>query len=53
MFMLVTRQNVDRQNPELAFVHVPGFDGLGFDDVRIRVWVRHRVGFNGPEWLII
>ena len=45
---------VTRQNPDLAFVHGPGFDGPGVVGVRVkvtfRVWirVRVRVGVNGP-----
>ena len=31
---MVTRQNLDCQNQDLAFVHGPGFDGPGFDDER-------------------
>ena len=44
----VTRQNSDRRNPGLAFVHGPGFDVPGFDGVRVRVrvWVRVRVGLR-------
>ena len=49
---MVTRQKLDRQNSDLAFVHGSGFDGPGFDGVRVRVrdvrvrvrvWVRVRV----------
>ena len=38
------------QNPDLAFVHGPDFDGPGFDGVRDRVWVRVRVDNNGPDF---
>ena len=43
---MVTRQNQDCQNSDLAFVHGPGFDGPGFNGVRVRV--TFRVGINGP-----
>jgi len=46
MFLQVTRQNLN-----LAFVHGPGFDNLGFDRVRVKVWVRVRVGTNGPDFV--
>ena len=39
---------VTRQNPDLVFVHGPGFDDPGFDGVRIRVRVRIMVGINSP-----
>jgi len=40
----VTRQSPYRQNPDLAFVHGPGFGGPGFDGVRVKVRERVRVG---------
>ena len=47
---------VTRQNPELVFVHGPGFDGPDFDRVRDtgRVWARVRfwAGINGPDFCL-